>query len=125
MTKEASEQTVEIAAYDMGRFPETQEESDVIGMDIVERQTKALLEVIAAAFLAVFGEPITDIRLENVMRVSKTGDGIGNETLVYNAAAFLELGEMEESFEDRDGSRFMIINQKYRVLNSPTKASGE
>jgi hypothetical protein len=117
MTKEKSEEIIEIAAYDMGRFPDTQEESDELGLDIVQKQMTALNNAIGGAFMTVFGQPITDVKLDQIMRVSKVGDGIGKETLIYQGTPFLELGEMEEEFAERDGRRHMIINQKIKVLS--------
>jgi hypothetical protein len=115
MTKEAKEQSVEIAAYDTGKFPETQEESTELGMDIVQKQTTAINQVISGAFIIVFGKPITDVKLTEIVREGKAGPDAA-ETLTYEGTPFLELGEMEESFEEKNGTEHMIINQKYRVL---------
>lgn len=116
MNNEANdERTFEIADYDLERFPEFKDESDALGMDLVQKQMTAVNEIIGRAFSAVFGKPIAIVKLKDIVRDSKVVPGV-SEVLSYEGKPFIEFGEMSESFEERDGSQHMVIRQNYKVL---------
>jgi len=103
---------IEIAAYDMCHFPETQDESTEIGHQLVAKQIVAVKSLIAAAFQDVFHknwEERFTIQCER-MQID------GKDVLFYRNRPFLELGEMEEEFKMRNGAQHLVFTQSYQVL---------
>jgi len=108
-----SNQTVEIAAYDMGYFPETQDESTEIGKTLVSKQFIAIKKLIAGAFQDVFHKNWNESYMEDCARLPISD---GREIVLYKNRPFLELGDMEDSLEMKNGTQHMVISQAYRVL---------
>jgi hypothetical protein len=106
------ETSIEIADYDMGHFPETQEESTEIGMRIVAKQTLAVKRLIAGAFQDVFHVNWDESFVEDCQRVTQDD----KEIIMYKNRPFIELGEMEEDFVTKGGTQHMVIKQCYKVL---------
>lgn len=104
--------TIEIAAYDMGYFPETQDESTELGQKIVAKQFIAIKRLIAAAFQDVFNKNWDESLMEDCKRVSLDN----KETIFYKNRPFLELGEVEEDFVMKNGTQHLVFNQSYKVL---------
>ena len=104
--------TIEIAAYDMGHFPETQDESTEIGQKLVARQYLATMELIAASFQDVFHKNWDDSCMADCQRLP----GDGKEIVMYKNRPFLELGEVEEDFVMKNGTQHLVFNQSYKVL---------
>ena len=112
MTDNKPIETVEIAAYDMGYFPSTQEEADERGKGMVAKQFIAIKKLIAGAFQDVFKKNWQEACMADCKRLPD-GD---KEIVFYKNRPFLELGEMVEDFGMKNGSQHIIINQSYRVL---------
>jgi len=107
-----NKETIEIYAYDMGNFPETQDESTEIGQKIVAKQFIAVKKLIAGAFQDVFHKNWEESFMEDCKRLS-VGD---KEIVLYKNRPFVELGEMEEEFITKGGTQHFVINQSYKVL---------
>jgi hypothetical protein len=108
----SNDQTVEIAAYDMGYFPETQDESTEIGKRMVAKQFIAIKKLIEGAFQDVFHKNWEESFMADCTRLPVDD----KEVVMYKNRPFLELGEMEEDFAMKNGTQHLIINQNYRVL---------
>lgn len=103
---------IEIAAYDMAKFPETQDESTELGQQIIANQFIVTKGLIAGAFQDVFHKNWEDSYMEDCQRISQNDRII----VMYKNRPFLELGEMQEEFGMKNGTPHLIINQIYKVL---------
>jgi len=104
--------SIEIYNYDMGHFPETQDESDEIGQRIVAKQILAVKKLIAGAFQDVFHR-----NWDESFKVDCRHQAIGDKEIIfYKNRPFLELGEMEEDLAMKNGTQHLVINQSYQVL---------
>jgi hypothetical protein len=107
-----SDNTIEIAAYDMGHFPETQDESTDLGKAIVAKQFVAVKKLIAGAFQDVFHKNWEESFMKDCKRLPA-----GEKMIVlYKNRPFLELGEIEEDFVMKNGTQHLVFNQSYRVM---------
>jgi len=104
--------SIEIASYDMGYFPETQDESTEIGQKLVAKQFIAVKRLIAGAFQDVFHKNWDESFIPDCTRTTLDG----KETVFYKNRPFLELGEMEEDFVVKNGNTHLVIKQTYKVL---------
>ena len=108
----SEEQTIEIATYDLGHFPETQEESTEEGEAKVAKQFIAVKKLIAGAFQDVFHKNWEESFMEDC-RYHTVDE---KEVILYKNRPFIELGEMTEDFTMKNGTQHIVINQSYRVL---------
>lgn len=107
--------SIEIARYSLNKFPETKEESDAMGLSMVQHQVDTINKLMASSFEGMFSKPLAGIKLSDLKRIVTEG----RTYLQYQDRTFLTLHDIKEEFDESgEDEHFLVFRQCYEVPTS-------